>query len=196
MQDRLTHLADIDAAIWRELSRATHDRHHEWRTVVLATVAQRHGEAVADARNVVLREVAAHARQLVIYTDARAAKAQQLRTHPQASIVMWSRRLGWQLRCQVRLTIDTAGAAVDSRWSQVRQTAAAHDYLSPQAPGRSLPAASTTAPAAAPATSPITSAHHFAVVTAQVDAIDWLELHREGHRRAQFSSAAAQWLQP
>jgi hypothetical protein len=36
----------------------------------------------------------------------------------------------------------------------------------------------------------------FAVVTAQVQSLDWLELHAEGHRRARFESQGARWLQP
>jgi hypothetical protein len=37
---------------------------------------------------------------------------------------------------------------------------------------------------------------HFSVIVAQVLAIDWLELHPEGHRRALFSGVSGQWLQP
>ena len=36
----------------------------------------------------------------------------------------------------------------------------------------------------------------FAVITAQVLTIDWLELHREGHRRAIFDKDGARWVQP
>jgi hypothetical protein len=34
------------------------------------------------------------------------------------------------------------------------------------------------------------------VVTAQVTAVDWLELHAEGHRRARFDQQGARWLAP
>jgi len=37
---------------------------------------------------------------------------------------------------------------------------------------------------------------HFAVLTASVLAIDWLELHPEEHRRALFENATARWIQP
>ena len=40
------------------------------------------------------------------------------------------------------------------------------------------------------------SRDHFAVITAQVLSLDWLELHADGHRRAHFGPAGAQWLQP
>jgi len=34
------------------------------------------------------------------------------------------------------------------------------------------------------------------VPTAQVLAIDWLELHAQGHRRAVFDESGARWVQP
>ncbi|NBO03475.1 MAG: hypothetical protein EBV16_04705 [Betaproteobacteria bacterium] len=44
----------IEARIWQELQRATRDRHHEWRTPVLASLGP---EQQVDARTVVLRRV-------------------------------------------------------------------------------------------------------------------------------------------
>jgi hypothetical protein len=37
---------------------------------------------------------------------------------------------------------------------------------------------------------------HFAMITALVDEIDWLELHEDGHRRALFANGASHWVQP
>ncbi len=188
-QLRLATLPEIETAVWQELTRAVHDKHHEWRTLVLATVAKVDGrvdgELTADARNVVLREVNASAKQLVIYTDARAEKTKQLREHPIGTVVMWSRRLGWQLRCRVRLSVQDSVLAVTSRWETLKVSPAAQDYLSPLAPGMPL----TDAAAA------LSAHHHFAVITAEVMAIDWLELHREGHRRAVFGEQPAAWVQ-
>jgi hypothetical protein len=31
---------------------------------------------------------------------------------------------------------------------------------------------------------------------AQVQSTDWLELHRDGHRRARFDDTGARWLMP
>jgi pyridoxamine 5'-phosphate oxidase len=185
-QVRLATLPEIEVAVWQELTRAVHDKHHEWRTLVLSTVANVDGELTADARNVVLREVNASVKQLVMYTDARASKAQQLREHPIGTVVMWSRRLGWQLRCRVKLSLEDSGLAVTSRWETLKLSPAAQDYLSPLAPGVPLTGASAAA---------LSARHHFAVITAEVVSIDWLELHREGHRRAVFSEQPAAWVQ-
>jgi hypothetical protein len=99
---------------------------------------------------------------------------------------MWCRALGWQLRCRVRLSIQEEGLAVSSRWATLRHSAAAQDYLSPLPPGSPLTAA---APAAE-------QRENFAVITATVDEIDWLELHPQGHRRAVFGADNACWVQP
>ncbi len=184
-QVRLNTLSEVETALWQELTRAVHDKHHEWRTLVLATVGGTSDEPSADARNVVLREVNASAKQLTVYTDSRAEKAQQLAEHPYGTIVMWSRRLGWQLRCRVRLSLQTSGLAVSSRWESLKLSPAAQDYLSPLAPGMPLSGASAV----------LSKRHHFAVITAEVVSIDWLELHREGHRRAVFGDQPATWLQ-
>jgi len=184
-QPRLATLPEIETALWQELTRAVHDKHHEWRTVVLSTVGKVSNELTADARNVVLREVNASAKQLLIYTDARAEKAQQLREHASGTVVMWSRRLGWQLRCRVKLSLEDSGLAVTSRWETLKLSPAAQDYLSPLAPGAPLSSSA----------SPLSARHHFAIITAEVTSIDWLELHREGHRRAVFGTQPAAWLQ-
>ena len=186
MDKRLATLEEIEAAIWDELARAAADRQHPWRVGVLATVACEDGEPLADARTVVTREVEVATHTLLIYTDARAGKAHQLQKHPIGTLVMWSPVLGWQLRCRVRLELEEDGLAVSSRWAYIRQTPGAHDYLSPLAPG-------------SPLESPLTprgGREHFAMISAAVESLDWLELHPDGQRRARFDASGRRWLQP
>lgn len=182
---RLDTLPAIEDAVWRELGRAVRTKGHGWRVGVLATVDQ----GQADARSVVLRDLEPQARTLLIYTDSRSPKAQQLQAEPQGVLVLWSEALGWQLRLQVALTLETSGLRVSSRWARLKLTPAAHDYLSPLPPGSVLSAAPAPAPER-------TSRDHFAVIAARVEAVDWLELHSQGHRRARFDAAGAAWLTP
>ncbi|KPF42655.1 pyridoxamine 5'-phosphate oxidase [beta proteobacterium AAP121] len=186
---RPTELGAVRTALWQELTRAPHDKHHEWRTPVLATVDE-DGQA-ADARTVVLREVDAAASTLALFSDARAGKLAQLQAHPVGTLVFWSKRLGWQLRLRVQLTAQTDGLAVSSRWARLKLSPAAQDYLSPLAPGAPMEA---DVPAQAPGAA--VERGHFALLTAQVLSSDWLELHREGHRRARFDHTGARWLVP
>jgi hypothetical protein len=179
---RLEQLTEIETAIWAELCTAVRDKAHPWRLGVLATTDGHE----ADARTVVLRELDAARRSLLVYTDARSAKARQATSHPRATLVLWSEALGWQLRLRLQLAVQTAGLTVSSRWAQLKMTPAAHDYLSPLPPGSTvehpLPQRGSRV--------------HFAVLEAQVQAIDWLELHAEGHRRALFDAAGRRWLAP
>ncbi len=183
---RLGTLAEIEAAVWRELAQAVRDRTHPWRLAVLATAD---GEG-ADARTVVLRDLDEPARTLLVYTDPRSPKARQIEDHPLGMLVVWSAPRGWQLRLRVRLALHTTGLAVSSRWARLKMTPAAQDYLSPLPPGSPL------APGVAPPPPERGSREHFAVLTAEVLALDWLELHALGHRRAVFDAAGARWVTP
>lgn len=187
MAERLATLDEIEAAVDQELAAAVHHKSHPWRVGVLATTDGDTG----DARSVVLREWDAAQRSLLIYTDARSPKVEQLAAHPLGTLVLWSERLGWQLRLRVKLELQTAGLAVSSRWARLKMTPAAHDYLSPLPPGTTLGHAHPHGPP------PVReSRSHFAVMLARVQAIDWLELHAEGHRRARFDGHGARWLTP
>ena len=204
MPTRLESLAEIEAAVWRELAQAVRDKQHAWRLAVLATVDASNG-TTADARSVVLRDLDVATRTLLIYTDARSPKAAQLAAHPGGALVLWSAALGWQLRLKVALTLETSGLRVSSRWARLKLTAAAQDYLSPLPPGAAIDGGDN---GSGPGTRTRThtnidnlaaerqSRDHFAVLAAQVQAVDWLDLHPEGHRRALFSAAGAVWVTP
>ncbi len=193
MPDRLSTLAEIEAEVWQQLERASHDKHHEWHTPVLATV----NADEADARTVILREVDVAQKQLMTFTDDRAGKVAQMLRHPRATMVMWSRAMSWQLRCRVLLSLEMTGLSSTSRWACIKLTPAAQDYLTRLPPGAALdtPPGQRAAELEVPVAAPLERAY-FAVVNAQVLAIDWLELHRDGHRRAVFDEHGARWLQP
>jgi len=179
---RLTVLGEVEAAVWRELAACVDDKKHAWRVGVLATTD---GET-ADARSVVLREWDAASRTLTVFTDSRSPKVRQIEAHPQGMLVLWSEKLGWQLRLRVQMSIETAGLRVSSRWARMKMSPGAQDYLSPLPPGSPLVHAVRTR----------ASRGHFAVVAAQVLMVDWLELHAEGHRRALFDAEGGRWLAP
>jgi hypothetical protein len=185
MTVRLASLDAIAAEIWVQLGNAVRGRAHAWRTPVLATT-DGHG---ADARTVILREADPLTHTLRFFSDQRSPKVAQLLSHPSGTLVMWSPALAWQLRCRVQLTLEDDGLAVSSRWARVKLSPAAQDYLSPQAPGMPLPTTAALSHEAVART-------HFAVINAQVQAIDWLELHPDGHRRAVFEGAVGRWVQP
>lgn len=180
---RLESLPEIERACWQGLADAASSSEHDWRYLVLAT----HAGHRADARIIVVREVDPAARALLFFTDSRSPKVEQMRRQPAATMVAWSPSRLWQLRLTVHCTVLTDGLEVSSRWARMKLSPAASDYLSPLPPGAALD--HPTVPDRA-------SREHFGVVTAQVESIDWLELHVDGQRRARFDPRGARWLQP
>jgi pyridoxamine 5'-phosphate oxidase len=183
---RLDDLPAIHQACWHQLAACAVDKSHAWRVMGLATLD---GDG-ADLRSVVIREVDASSGTLAFFTDARSPKVAQIATQPQATLLAWSPALSWQLRLRVRLEVQTSGLAVSSRWARLKLSPAAQDYLSPLPPGAPLGAALP------PAVPDRDSRNHFALVLAQVQAMDWLELRAGGHRRALFGAdGAGRWVQ-
>ena len=183
MNSRIETLALIHHACWHQLGQAASDKSHAWRVMGLATLdGQR-----ADLRSMVLREVDAGAQQLTFFTDARSPKVAQIEAQPLATLLAWSAALGWQLRLSVRLSVAVSGLAVSSRWARLQLSPAAQDYLSPLPPGAPVD----------PGQPERASREHFAVLSAEVQGLDWLELHADSHRRAQFDAAGlGQWVTP
>jgi len=182
MNTRIESLHVVETACWRELARAARQSEHAWHVMTLATVdGQR-----ADARSVVLRDVVRDERTLLFYTDDRSPKVAQMAARPDGTLLAWSRALSWQLRLRVHLALEDDGLKVSSRWAHMKLSPSAQDYLAPLAPGTPLERSGADR----------ATREHFAIVRARVDAIDWLELHADGHRRASFDATGARWLQP
>ena len=132
--------AELPVRIWQELQRAPLDKHHDWRTPVLATVD---AQGRPQARTVVLRQADRAAQTLVFFTDARSPKCAELRALPDAALLFWSPRLSWQLRAGVHARVVTEGPEVDAAWARVRSSPAAGDYLSVRPPGDAQASAHT-----------------------------------------------------
>jgi pyridoxamine 5'-phosphate oxidase len=184
MKDSTNTPLEIRHRIWAELGRATQDRHHAWRTPVLATTGE---DGLPHARTVVLREADVKTSHLGFYTDGRSAKVSQLSKQPNGLLVFWSKRLNWQLRVRVSVVVHATGPLVESVWARVGQSTAAGDYLSLRAPGTALSGAQTA---------DVSAEHNLTVIHAEIQEIDWLELAREGHRRARIYADTWEWLTP
>jgi pyridoxine/pyridoxamine 5'-phosphate oxidase len=174
---------ELRQRLWQELTRATVDRHHAWRTPVLATTGL---DGLAQARTVVLREVRQAQSELLIYTDARSPKVAELLAQPVASLLCWSSRLSWQLRVQLRFAVSQNDEEANAAWERVRRSPSANDYLAARAPGSALAAAHEA----------LLETPQIAVLRGHVIAMDWLELARAGHRRARLDEQRVEWLVP
>jgi pyridoxamine 5'-phosphate oxidase len=186
IKPRLENPNDIRQQVWRELEKAVHNRHHDWRTPVMATVSS---DDSVNARTVVLRQVDQLNQSLMIYTDQRSLKVREIIKQPKAVFAFWSKRLNWQLRVDVEVSVMSDLKILNTLWETVRDSPSAMDYLGTQAPGTSLTKVIAGQESAI-------ELHHFTVLTAVVKKIDWLELSREGHRRALITPDSWEWLAP
>ena len=186
MKHGLEKSQDVRQQIWKELGRASVDRHHAWRTPVLATVGC---DGSPDARTVVLRKVDPNQQTLCFYTDARSTKVSELTKEPKAVLAFWSARLNWQLRVKGEISVATDGPELQALWQRVQQSASAGDYMATEAPGTERPAGFSVA-------QNLSRDHHFALLHAQVLQMDWLELGHGAHRRARLRADTWQWLIP
>jgi hypothetical protein len=177
--------------LWQELTRAPHDRHHEWRTPVLAT--QGIDQGGPQARTVVLRHADAPLWALRVYTDARSPKCSELVAQPLAQLTFWSKRLNWQLRVSALATVEFEGEQVNAAWERVRQSHASADYLSAFPPGH----VQSSIKGKEGNIDDSLRGHHLAVLSFKVSSMDWLALSKDGHRRARLTPAGEmEWLVP
>lgn len=186
MRDLFQTPQEIRQQIWKELGRASKDRHHAWRTPVLATTDD---SGTVNARTVVLRDVHAALGHLIVFTDSRSPKVVEICSRQAALFVFWSSRLRWQLRARVNMSVQTSGPEVQAYWQQVSQSAGAKDYMTQTAPGTAWSDDAERA-------EPLRQVPNFSVLTAEVTEIDWLELGRDAHRRARILGSEWEWLTP
>lgn len=190
----------IEHEIWQQLLRASVDKHHEWRSPVLVTngAADNKQTNWPEARTVILRAVDMHKKQLTFYTDSRSPKVTQLLARPKAVLVFWSKRLNWQLRIKVIIDIKIEGELVQKTWAKLKQSPAAGDYLSAQAPGEILTNLQDLSSQNLQNQNLHNLQNHayFAILVANVIDIDWLALGRNGHQRAKIDADGFHYLVP
>ncbi|MEM6726634.1 MAG: pyridoxamine 5'-phosphate oxidase family protein, partial [Bacteroidota bacterium] len=124
-------LENLDHA-FKAIGRATVDRRHGFRTVILATASPD-----ADARILILRNFDRQARQIRLYTDHRSPKVGDLTANPKAKLLLWNPTKKVQLRLSVTATIQNQTKECRRLWNQLPDHGIG-DYSSPTHPGSPL----------------------------------------------------------
>lgn len=153
---------------------ATTDSRHSFRYPVLAT--SHNGEL--KQRVLVLRNFIDD-KQLVFYSDSRSQKVAHIKNHPNVSICFFDtvRKTQVQINGIVTLSSVPPSDLVDHQ---------KNDYNSEMAPGTKIASLDQLRS---------TSEFHFSKITVAIESIDWLQLSREGHRRAKFEQdTKGEWL--
>ena len=197
MQD----LQSILEQCWLKLTLASQTPGAAWRTPVLATVSAQQPRQ----RTVVLRRVDRAAGSLWLHTDLRSAKIQHLEQQPAVSLLFYDAAAETQLQVRGRAVVHTAGAVWQQLWEGSPESSL-RMYLAPQPPGRHCSEPSPNLPEQFVGRLPnrgdlAAGLNNFSAVEIQAERLEWLQLSREGHRRAEFAVGAgtlqhATWLEP
>jgi hypothetical protein len=185
-------LDEVRSEVFRRLVHGAGNRRSPFRTPALATLG---AESRPEVRTVVLRSFDPAARTLVVHSDVRAAKIEQIRVEPRVEFHVWDARTQVQVRIWARASLRLGEAARED-WARLHPGTRATYAVAPT-PGTPL-----DDPAEADAQRLDGSAAflNFAVIEAVMDGLDWLLLARGGNRRAQFTwlggMETASWLVP
>jgi 3-hydroxyisobutyrate dehydrogenase len=194
-------LQSILEQCWLKLTLASQTPGAAWRTPVLATVSAQQPRQ----RTVVLRGVDAAVGSLWLHSDLRSAKFRQLDLQPAVSLLFYDPAAETQLQVRGRAVVHTAGAVWQQLWDSSPESSL-RMYLAPQPPGTRCSGPSPNLPeqfvGQLPGRSDLAAGlNNFAVVEIQAEELEWLQLSRAGHRRAEFVVCAgtllqATWLEP
>ena len=201
LPDITSLLADVRAT----LTRAVVDAKHEWHLPVVSTMDL---QGRPTARTVVFRrlewEEDETAPVLKFHTDARSRKVAEIQGCGDVAWVFYDRRRKIQLRASGVARVHHRDEVADEGWART-SLSSRRCYLAPHAPSTVLEAWDSNLPPDLRRASPDEAASEagraaFSVVSTRVDRLEWVELHHDGHRRAEWSwtsdGVQAAWLAP
>jgi hypothetical protein len=179
---------------WALLVRGAADRKHAFHTPSVATIG---ADGSPRVRTVVLRGASPPSRRLRFHTDARSAKAAELRADPRIAVHAYDPGAKIQLRLTGRATLHRDDEVADAAWKATKSFSRAC-YRVTAAPG--TPTYDPIAALAEAGNGDEAGREAFIAVAVAVERIEWLYLAAAGHRRALFDwsgdSPAATWLVP
>jgi len=190
--EKMENLNDILRDTWNQLFRAAVQRKSPLHTPAFATFD---GEKVAS-RIVVIRETDTADRLLTCYTDFRSKKVAALQQHPRASWLFWHPGKKFQIRASGTTTIHCKDDLARGKWEAIPPKNR-KDYGAKLAPGSVLqqPTDGLDHLEEEMLTTENTAytLDNFTVLRTEVTELDWLHLHRDGHRRAIFQWQDGDW---
>ncbi len=167
---------------------------------VLGTTGRNDG----SLRTVILRQFTLPDRILVCYTDARAAKTQEIRNNSNVNWLFYHPKDKIQLRINGKAELHTDDPFADEQWAATKITGRL-DYCATQPPGTRIEKPGSGLPDFLLEKVPTLlktekGRKNFMTISCRIDSIDGLKLRTLGHRRARFvwdgNILNASWLIP
>lgn len=182
--ETFSDLGDVCQTVWSELTRATHQKKHEWRTPVMGNI----DDTYARLRTIVLRKSDTQSRSLRFYTDKRSAKWPVVENIGTFTLLFWSSRRSLQAQMVGRPTILDK-ETTEHIWSSM-PVYSRSSYATKAAPGSRLANADNGLPDKyfnLEVSDTEYAKPYFGVFEIVVDHFEVLQLQRGGHRRAKFA---------
>ena len=191
--DKYTNLDDCFRDVRNKLYRAVVERASPFR---LATIATTNGK-LADCRTVVLRDMDIEKGILTCWTDIRSSKVSDLKLFSNMTWCSWSKKQSLQIRVEGRTKVEHLTNEVRMIWNKIPPNNR-KDYCSNLGPGRILDEEKSHPDwwgMEEKMTKEMTDYgfDNFAIIKTEIQKIDMLHLHREGHQRALFVLNMENW---
>ncbi|MEM7004546.1 MAG: pyridoxamine 5'-phosphate oxidase family protein [Pseudomonadota bacterium] len=186
--DQFETLGRVDKWCRDQLQRACADPRSPFRWPILCTAGP-----LPSGRVVVLRKFDSESGSLIFYTDQRTDKCRDLAHQDRAECVFFDPKKMIQLRAQGIARLISDAGLTEMHFQRVNDNAK-KDYGSKKAPGTVLEEPPCVQ------SSEQGSARNFSVIELRIEAIDWLKLSREGHKRARLDwvgdGTSNSWIVP
>lgn len=178
--------------IWAELRRGVDDSKHPYHQAVLATLDE-HSEPTQ--RTLVLRALSD--RTLLLHTDARSAKLEQVRRRAKVSLLFYNPTSRIQLALRGTYNDELSRQLHNRQWESTTLMSR-RCYLAPYAPGQQAREMVRNLPDELIARRPDAKESaagkvNFAVMAIVIEEIDSLRLSSKGHTRIRFSWQDSRW---
>lgn len=175
--------------LWQRLSAAIAPKLPPigFKSLTAATVGS---DGAPQARTIILRAVDAAHRTITFHADRTSAKVAELAREPRAAFVGWDAEARLQLRLTARVTVHLDDAAADAFWAS---TSGLDVYRAVRPSGAALSKPQDAGHVDEP------QRERFAMLVAQVTAIEWLWLGKPAQRRGRWTfdgGASHAWLVP
>ena len=180
-------------AAWQLLEHALKNPKDPLRLLTFGTTDEKN---FPTTRTVVLRKVRAEKAEIDVFADLRSPKIQNLSRIPKASLVFYHPELGMQIRALAEVTLINNNEESRDVWKRL-PIEGRKNYGAEQAPGTPLESGHDGLPPSwknnpsLKITEP--GFKHFVILRCQLEEIDCLLLHPEGHQRAVFKQKEEEW---
>lgn len=187
---RFPSLEPVREEVVAQLTRGAADKKSPLRWPTVTSVGS---NGRPEARIMILRAFHPSDMSLLFYTDTRSPKWASLSERPFVEVLFYNSGQKTQMRVSGEAILHTRDEMTEKLWSDLPEYGRG-DYLSRQPPGEQI---------AHPGDSWVDESFgsdNFGVVEVRIQAIDWLKLSHEGHKRALLTwdngQYSARWVTP